>query len=318
MFKKIRLVWNLTLRCRYRCSHCAASAVIGNSEDYETKFRILRSIVDSGLPVDIDFAGGDPWCGIGGLELMQSASAIYGSKHISISSVGASVLEQDPKTLQGLAASYDFTYDRPWWYKDDVRQDYNLANFRAMQMLDNLGIEHGVALPVWQMDEQYQYDLMNSLLSVHPCSIRLLRLMPVGRNRQIIVNDHAVADQLIRYSRALSYRGLIKKNCAMTGQCNGLSDHKLGLDHHGNLYWCIWAADLPVRALLNPFYLGNVLEEPLFDILSRHSDKAEHLSRNVCHVLSYIQSLGSTNPRNRPSSKKRIYSSSSTKEVYPK
>lgn len=290
MFDRVRLVWNLTARCGRKCAHCAAAACKDMPEDVDTKFNILYAIMKSGLPVDIDFSGGDPWRGVGGSELMQAASAVYGREHISVSSVGVSVWVQKPELLQNLASSYDFTYDQPFWYDDPVRKGYNLSNYIAMDLLDLMNIDFAAVIPIRPMTEQLQDDLIRCLLQVHTRSIKLLRLMPVGRNRKLINEDNQIADALIKRLRTQGFNGTVTKNCATTGCCNGLSDHKLGLDYHGDLYWCIWAADLPVKKQQNPFYMGNLLEEPLLDILGRHREKAMTIPRNVCHVLEYIQS----------------------------
>ena len=289
MFEEVRLVWNLTLKCRYHCSHCAASARTTFQDNADLKLRILRAIIDSKLPVRIDFSGGDPWCGEGSLEVMQLASATYGRENISISGLGLSVLAHSspPPLLKSLAGSYDLTYDRPWWYHDPLRKGYNLTNLMALNMLNRMGIEHNVMLPVWEMSQSYCEHLVKSLLPTNPSSVLLLRLMPVGRNQQSIPNDHLIADRLIDVFRTFGYSGKVKKNCALQERCNGLSNTKLGLDHLGNLFWCIWAADLPVKKEVNPFYLGNLLEEPLQEILAHNRVRSIQIPRNCCHVLDF-------------------------------
>lgn len=290
MFEQIRLVWNLTARCGRRCAHCAAAACKNAPEDVDTKFNILRAIMKSDLPVDIDFSGGDPWRGVGGSELMQAASAVYGREHISISSVGVSVWVQKPELLQSLASSYDFTYDQPFWYGDHVRKGYNLSNFMAMDLLNLMNIDFTAVIPIQTMTEKFRDDLIWGLRQVNTRNIKLLRLMPVGRNHRTITEDNQIADAFIERLHLWGFNGTVKKNCAMTSQCNGLSDHKLGLDYHGDLYWCIWAADLPIKKQRNPFYMGNLLEESLLSILDRHREKAVAIPRDRCHVLEYLQS----------------------------
>lgn len=239
MFEEVRLVWNLTLKCRYHCSHCAASARTTFQDNADLKLRILRAIIDSKLPVRIDFSSGDPWCGEGSLEVMQLASATYGRENISISGLGLSVLAHSfPPLLKSLASSYDLTYDRPWWYHDPLRKGYNLTNLMALNMLNRMGIEHNAMLPVWEMSQSYCEHLVKSLLPTNPSSVLLLRLMPVGRNQQSIPNDHLIAD-------------------------------------------------LPIKKELNPFYLGNLLEEPLQEILAHNRVRAIQIPRNCCHVLDF-------------------------------
>ena len=86
MFEEVRLVWNLTLKCRYHCSHCAASARTTFQDNADLKLRILRAITDSKLPVRIDFSGGDPWCGEGlVLDALCSPGSLWDCKPPSAS-----------------------------------------------------------------------------------------------------------------------------------------------------------------------------------------------------------------------------------------
>lgn len=292
MFESIRLVWNLTFRCGRRCTHCAAAANKNTPEDVDTKFNILRAIMRSDLPVDLDFSGGDPWRAEGGLQLMQAASAVYGQEHISVSGTGVSILIQPQDIILSLASSYDFTYDQPWWYEDHVRKGYNLANLSALSLIRQLNIDTAAVIPITEnmSSIQYQGDLIRGLHQALVPKINLLRLMPVGRNTKLIENDNAIADKFIKLLRACGFTGPITKNCAMTETCNGLSNTKLGLNPYGDLFWCIWASDLSVKKTDNPFYMGNLLEEPLLDILDRHREIAETLPRSCCHVLNFLQS----------------------------
>ena len=61
------------------------------------------------------------------------------------------------------------------------------------------------------------------------------------------------------------------------------------------MFTCIWAADILENIDTSPFYLGNLLEEKLLDILSGDNVK-NYISRlendrNKCHVLEYFNTV---------------------------
>lgn len=68
-----------------------------------------------------------------------------------------------------------------------------------------------------------------------------------------------------------------------------LTEKKIGLDQFGDLYSCIWASDILTDKTNNPFYLGNVLDNTLLEILNSEKtkvfkDKIDN-NRNTCYVL---------------------------------
>ncbi len=290
MFDQIRIVWNITNHCAYNCWFCAAAANrSGRVETAEEKLAILQSILTANRPTEIDFSGGNPWQGAGSVETMLEARRALGREAISISGLGINILEFSDGFLAGLAKEYAFTYDQPWWYKDN-RPAYALANRIAITRLQSLGIDCSVILTLRAKGEHWLCDMVEELLKLNPSRIQLLQLMPLGNNQRAFANDEPLADDFTARLRQAGYTGGITKNCAMRGECNGFCDSKLGLDQHGNLYCCIWAADLNVPVAKNPFYLGNLLERPLAEILAEQNERAEHWPRDYCHVLKYLNS----------------------------
>lgn len=76
--------------------------------------------------------------------------------------------------------------------------------------------------------------------------------------------------------------------------CNLLED-KIGIDHLGNVYSCAWAGNIGNLNECNPFYLGNVLENDLVNILFKNQ-KVEKLMTKInnpekhCRLFSYLNS----------------------------
>ncbi len=123
--------------------------------------------------------------------------------------------------------------------------------------------------------------------------------MPLGNYYVVDKKDTIMKSKfLMNQLKLLGYNGKVKINCAMKEDfdikdgCNMLSERKVGLDQCGNLYTCIWASDIKEDKTNSPFYLGNLLEENLSDILS--SDKVmQYISkltnnRDKCYVLEHF------------------------------
>ena len=109
--------------------------------------------------------------------------------------------------------------------------------------------------------------------------VNLIRLMNVGR-----MNAHPNSDDyspvfFIQTFMKYASNSCIKNvhvNCALRGRlynskCNMLID-KVGIDCAGNVFACAWGGYIdgfsPDRITENPFYLGNLLNETLVEILA--------------------------------------------------
>lgn len=292
MFKKVRIVWNLTHKCPYNCPHCAANSNQRPSSDLPTKLRVLASILTVYQPLTIDFSGGDPLYEKENIPLIEMTAKILGTNNVSISTTGRSIKQLQSNQLRALAGNLDLTYDHylgesPARTKDN---EYLIDNYTQAFRAIADGLNLSVHLPIYPQSQSALDTLAKELSLIAPDEIGLLQLMPLGRNRRDPIKYyHKHADYLIERLKHHGYNGRIFKNCAMCGKCNGLSDSKLGLDPFGNLFWCIWAADLDLPPKENPFYLGNLLEEDLANIIDRITPTAESLDRSFCHVLNYIQ-----------------------------
>ncbi len=300
----VRVVWNLTNVCPYNCPFCVASAN-KRIEDNIDKFAILDSIlsVDNKL-LTIDFSGGDPLAIKEGVEVIRKASKILGRDKISISSTGLSLSKLSDIDLKSLASGYDITYDFPKKYKSlDIRDErYNEYNYEQAMRIKKLGLDVDIYIPIRNIEDNYYKQLAYDIIELNPKSVKLLKLMPLGQN----VKDEKIdtinkSQYLINQLKSLKYSGKIKINCAMQedykekNNCNMLSERKVGLDHYGNLYTCIWAADILEDKNNSPFYLGNLFEKSLNDILesttiSEYISKLEN-NRNKCYVLEHFHKI---------------------------
>ena len=299
-FSRIRVVWNLTNRCPFNCPMCVASANKRKEKNID-KNLLLDSILSFGKEnVTIDFSGGDPLFIKEDIELVKKASQILGKDNVSISSTGLSLSKLSDDELCSLAGGYDMTYDFPKQYSEqDIRDKrYNSINFEQCIRLQKLGINVEIFIPIRNIDDIYFEQLAKDICEINPTSVNLLKCMPL--NNLFDTDKIDSVDKTIFFKSLLKkfgYKGEIGINCALqedfkeSNNCNMLTERKVGLDQFGNLYTCIWASDLLIDKKENPFYLGNLFESSLLDILNSHEVQTRlselNKNRNICHVLDY-------------------------------
>lgn len=300
-FNKVRVVWNLTNRCPFKCPMCVASA--NTRIENIDKNAILESILTFPKEnISIDFSGGDPLYLKEDINIVKKASEILGKDNISISSTGLSISKLTDTDLISISTNYDMTYDFPKKYcDDDIRgKQYNTLNFEQCIRLKKLGCNVDIFIPIRNIPNEYYDDLAKDICEINPNSVKLLKCMPFNEKFDTEkINNQEIVPQFIEYIKKYNYKGKICINCALKedfnedNNCNMLTERKIGLDQFGNLYTCIWASDLLIDIDTNPFYLGNLLESKLSDILnsSKLFDYLNEINkdRNKCHVLKFYK-----------------------------
>lgn len=296
---KVRIVWNLTNNCPFNCTICAAAS---NSREIRNidKAKILESILTVGKNnICIDFSGGDPLMHKNDIDLIKKATKIIGKQNISISTIGLSLEKLTDEEILELSQSYDLTYDFPIKYNDLDERDkrYNYKNFEQGKRIIKLGLDLNIFIPLQQMDEYILDELVKDLINLNPKTISIIRLMPVGSlfNKEIQTFDEFNAFNTLKLKLIENYyKGVIKATCSLRTVildkkgCNMISD-KYGIDHLGNLYSCIWAADILNDD--NPFVLGNLLENDMNSLISNNNIQ---FNKNDCAVYQYIKKLKMT------------------------
>ena len=291
---KLRIVWNLTNKCPFNCQICAAAANFRKSS-YINKELILKSILTIGKNnVCIDFSGGDPLMEKNDINLIRKAVGIIGKENISISTTGLSLEKLTDKEILDLSQSYDLTYDFPikYNYLDKRDINYNLKNFEQGKRITKLGLDLNIFIPLQNMKNYLENELVKDLIELNPKSISIIRLMPVGSlfNQNIIdFNEKEAYNNLKSKLLQNNYKGDIKATCSLrtvlkhVKGCNMIND-KYGIDHLGNLYFCIWAADILNND--NPFLLGNLLENDMNLLIFNNNIL---LDKNNCAVYQYVK-----------------------------
>lgn len=296
---KVKIVWNLTNKCPFKCAICAASANL-REEKKINKTKILESIISIGKSnVCIDFSGGDPLSNKKDIELIKKASKMIGKENISISTTGLSLEKLSDEEVLELSQNYDLTYDFPIKYNTLDKRDkrYNYKNIEQGKRIKNLGISLNIFIPLQNLEEYLIDELVKDLIELNPKSISIIRLMPVG---SLSINDLIKFDEIKLYNRLKEkiifnkYTGDFKATCSLRTilndkkGCNMIKE-KYGIDHLGNLYSCIWASDIIDNN--NPFKIGNLLENDLIELVS---PKTIPLNKKECAVYKHIEKNNST------------------------
>lgn len=116
--------------------------------------------------------------------------------------------------------------------------------------------------------------------------IVVIRLMPVGGlGKEQLPGEYDPSAVVNLLRKNLQPSIPVHLHCVLRGAIDqdldhcGMASHKIGIDCAGNVFACAWAGDdyvdLPPNQ--NPFYLGNLLEHPLDEIMT--SEKASSLAR---------------------------------------
>ena len=290
--KEIRLVWNLTNKCPFRCSFCAASA--NSKEEMVEKRKILDSILSaSSQNIFIDFSGGDPLFCEDLLELIKLAVSIIGKEKISISSTCLSLEKLTDNELINLCNNYELTYDFPIKYghldKRDIR--YNKLNYKQAQRIKRLSLNLNIFVTLQAFDDEIIEELAFDLWKLSPDSISIIRLMPLGYlniKQKGNYDEIGIYNKLKNRLREKGYKNSIKPTCAFRAllkeehACNMISE-KYGIDHLGNFFTCIWASDLSLPD--NPFYLGNLIDSNLRDLIKTNYKVKNAKKCSVCEYL---------------------------------
>lgn len=171
-------------------------------------------------------------------------------------------------------------------------ENYSRKNLEAINESADVIKHLTINIPLLNTDltDDEIYTLVNAIKKIKDkykkmaIDAMLIRLMPVG-NHGILAsakeyekyNPLSTAEQI---KKALSAQDIrCKYHCSLrTLDCHQseknerctMLDRKIGIDCAGNVFACAWGGYLPNIGSIadNPFYLGNVLQRSLSDILS--------------------------------------------------
>lgn len=290
---KYRIIWNITNDCYYNCPICATNSGKGFKCETTTKEKekILLSIASINKHIErLDISGGDPLKSKKDQEIIKLANRVLPYASISVTTTGEGLKNVDISQFKDIIQACDITYDIP--YKrcmENCREyDYNLSNIRQIEGLRKTGIniDFNIHVPIHEetISKDIVYNILSDIKDIRPKEVKFIRLMPVGRATEK-VSENYKPEKFLQYvkecKKELNIDFKMSMNCSLRVrsvdknkqplcQCKMLEE-KIGIDHKGNVFTCIWGAYLNIDnddIKKNPFYIGNCLEKPLCDILT--------------------------------------------------
>ncbi len=308
----LKIIWNITNKCGYNCDICATNSdrdeldLLGKQKAYAA----LRTIGSHNI-CEIDFSGGDPLCDKSSLIVIHEAIAELGKKKISITTTGKgiNVALGSGEDLSELLTNCEITMDALENGDDSIRNDatYGISNKNAIGIIEKYASNLTINVPIIDpsVDEARIRLFIKEIdkINVPRKSVNLIRLMQVGRmgaERTVpFENPNDFAGLFSEYAVESSIDS-VHVHCALRGKimdskCNMLLE-KIGVDCSGNVFACAWGGYITGyckdNITDNPFYLGNLLEASLYDIINgcRAKDMRQRIEDHPtshCRVYCY-------------------------------
>lgn len=302
-----KIIWNITKKCGFHCSICATQSDGRKELSYEEKRRVLSKICSLKAELkELDFAGGDPLFDKESRAIIGEAINKLGREKISVTTTGIGIDQLSTEEKERYLYKCELSLDDIGSCDAKIRKEslYSTKNLEAIyknkKYIQNLTIN----IPIFETERPID-NLKNLIgtineIEVENLSVNILRYMPVGgaglRDYPKLYSPEKDVDYIQN-----NLRGDIQVHihCAMRG-IKGINDNcgmllkKIGIDCEGNIFMCAWAGYLPADRKENPFYLGNILEKDLIDIL-KDEKMAEIQSKlkdnkKSCCIFSYLHS----------------------------
>ena len=310
----LKVIWNITKKCNFNCTFCATNS--SNKENKELSFYERIKIAEELNKINnlhLDIAGGDPLYDKNDIEVIKHISKYIIKSELTLTTTGYSIdnfCKGNYSKLLEITDEIDISFDYPAFWNENFRgNEYNKYNYEIAKTLieNNFKVNLLITLSEYNTkDERILKKLIEEIKSLNPNTITLLRLMPVGRLQfEKYPNKYNPLNAIKLFKNDSFISKKIKLHCAFRcyipnenkNYCNMLLE-KLGVDNNGNLYTCAWAAYLNIDKKNNPFYLGNLLNQSLEEIVNseRYSyiyEKIQNKDIHYCPIFSYLQSNNS-------------------------
>lgn len=153
-----------------------------------------------------------------------------------------------------------------------------------------------INIPILQTDltEETMHNFAQIINKIKPDEVSLLRLMPVGKQiSNLYPTDYDPLKFIDEFRKYLNPQIPIHIHCSLRclyqdskEKCT-MVNNKIGIDCAGNVFACCWAGYLDYSVDDNPFYLGNLLENDLEEIMQSRKvqELREEINRDECSIF---------------------------------
>lgn len=284
----LSIIWNITNRCPWDCVFCvtdAGESCMRPELTYQEKLQVVKNL--QGVDCRIDLSGGEVMLNrTDHLPIIEKLSHMFGKERIGISCSGAFINNSEAEFLAKHIADVEMTMDA----HPDVDflrrpKGYHSTAAKAATKLMAKGVVIGFQTVVTRdhLENPTLFSSLHSWLKEHNVPVwSLIRYFPSGRGVNFPELALSVSENLeiVNYAKVL---------CAGTGSPK-LDIHYLmpgtnkdarcrcvrksiGILPNGDVTSCFWGLDANGDISNSKFFLGNILQSPLVDILNSNNAK---------------------------------------------
>lgn len=227
-----RIIWNITDVCDFNCPICATNSSCNNREkcNKNTKLIILKNLATlNGHLESLDISGGDPLKSPENREVIREANQILAYTRITVTTTGKALQNVPFDEIVQTVKNCEVTYDTPYNVCNQKLQnyreyEYNRNNYMALERFGASGVKINIRvniplLPALAQEPHLIDNLLEQVYMINPASVKLIRLMPVGRCK--IHNDNTLENTKIYLSNVEQilnekvYRFETTPNCSL-------------------------------------------------------------------------------------------------------
>lgn len=318
----LKIIWNITKTCAYDCEICATHDMKRKELSLKEKIRAFQSILTLKERIGLlDFAGGDPCQSEDSLLIVQEAVNALGWKHISVTTTGKGIISLDAQRRKNLLRQCEITLDAE--HPNETRRIKRAASGYVETNIEQI-VTYGddaqnltINMPIIHTDlsDEEIETIIQEVLTIKEANknskihVSFLRLMPVGKaSASEYPKDYLPWPVICKIRGKLEPHGIeCTSHCSLNvckederGSGCGRLVVKLGVDCSGNVFACAWAGYLPGFDDIekNPFYIGNLLEMDLKDMLNEAINQNPNFKKMCkyapkefayCPLISYVE-----------------------------
>lgn len=320
----VRVIWNITNKCSFNCAICATHDEKRVELNAADKLKVLNSIYSAISRINsIDFAGGDPCCSSDSMDIIENAIQLFGTERVSVTTTGKGIEQLREDSCARLLSQCEITIDASHenLREDNIfsREEYCKLNIEKVQERSENLRKLIINIPLLADDLndseiQCLIERVAALKRKNPrleIETLLIRLMPVGslaenqsKEQYMSYNPLELAQKIKEKFKSVDIP--CRYHCSLRvlmgmHECDKwceMLEHKIGIDCAGNVFACAWGSYIGGYDDIknNPFYLGNLTETRLADILDGkkrtqayrdiHREIENGVKRHYCSVIS--------------------------------
>lgn len=277
--ERIKIIWNITKKCAYNCQICATNS-IRDELTKSQKAQALLSILTwpKEKIKELDFSGGDPLYDDDCRDIINYAiNELKKEKvYVTTTAKGVEKIENSAGDLAKYLYNCEFTIEDNTGKNRRNEKEYGLKNEIIIEKykdyIHNLTINVPIISPDMPDNEIKSLVAKIANIPVYKKRVLLIRLMNVGKMTKNYPDKYDPIHFIEVFKKyANEYKIQCDLQCALRGKyknefCNMYTE-KIGIDCQGNVFACAWGGYINEDVENNPFYLGNLLEMDLYEIM---------------------------------------------------